>query len=172
MCFLSFSDHNIDVYCVHTFSDLENRNHNFNKSNDLHPNGNEDFGKSSNSITIESEIPTNSVSTTTITSSDMSSESLVQRAKSRCLLALCPPRKKFAQYLIIILVSGLIWGILWSLTRDDAVPGGHLFALTMLIAACWVFGEVIGKFRLPALLGMSSCFFKLCFLCNSTFTFS
>ncbi|GAB6021553.1 Sodium/hydrogen exchanger 9B2 [Chamberlinius hualienensis] len=65
-----------------------------------------------------------------------------------------PPGTKLARYLVIAIVCGFVYGILWSTTNSLAVPGGAIFALTMLIAACWVFGELVGKAKLPALLGM------------------
>lgn len=120
-------------------------------------NGNTTFNASedntrTNGVVTSGQDGSSSQSVITVTVTDTSPEENSEKT-TKCF-GLWPPRKKLSQYLIIIITSGFLWGILWSITNEDAVPGGHIFALIMLIAACWMFGELVGKLRLPALLGM------------------
>ena len=51
-------------------------------------------------------------------------------------------------------VYAFMWGVLALVAGDDALPGGHLFALAVLFAASVVCGALSPLLRLPPLLGM------------------
>ncbi|XP_025095637.1 sodium/hydrogen exchanger 9B2-like isoform X1 [Pomacea canaliculata] len=42
---------------------------------------------------------------------------------------LCPPHGRIGACFFVVLVGALWWGVLWSLTGDDALPGGNFFSL-------------------------------------------
>jgi len=50
-------------------------------------------------------------------------------------------------------MAGLLYGALWSITGEAALPGGNLFAISALFICCYVAGFLIAKIRLPPLLG-------------------
>uniref|UniRef100_A0A2C9K2F1 Cation/H+ exchanger transmembrane domain-containing protein n=1 Tax=Biomphalaria glabrata TaxID=6526 RepID=A0A2C9K2F1_BIOGL len=67
---------------------------------------------------------------------------------------LCPPHSRMGAVIFIVLVTGSIWATLFSVTGEEALPGGNLFALLVLFVACWSGGYVARLIRLPPLLGM------------------
>lgn len=60
----------------------------------------------------------------------------------------------FLSYVGLILSTALIWGTLWGLLNHLALPGGEIFALLVVIVACYISGKIVGLFTLPPLLGM------------------
>jgi len=66
---------------------------------------------------------------------------------------MCPIHGRVAYFASIIFMLGMLYGCLWSLTGDSALPGGNLFALSVLFVCCYVAGYLIEKIHLPPLLG-------------------
>ena len=66
---------------------------------------------------------------------------------------LCPPHGNVARTLTLLFVLAYVWGTLWSVLGDDALPGGNYFALTALLVLCVIAGELVEKVHLPPLLG-------------------
>ena len=66
---------------------------------------------------------------------------------------MCPPHGKLARLLTLVVIVFFMWGVLWGVTGDQALPGGNLFALLVLIVSCTVGGFLVSKIRLPPLLG-------------------
>ena len=66
---------------------------------------------------------------------------------------LCPPHGFPAQYLTVIVTCLLTYGVLWALTGKQALPGGGVFALVVLLFSCIVAGALIEKIKLPPLVG-------------------
>ena len=73
---------------------------------------------------------------------------------------LCPPKGVLSDVLTLILGAFVTWGVLWGLTRDQALPGGNIFALLVLFTACSLAGAGARKVGLPSILG--KCFLPLC----------
>jgi len=69
-------------------------------------------------------------------------------------LCRCPPVTHMAHFLTLLLGTFLTWAILWTVVRDDALPGGNIFALTALITSGYFAGKVFQFIKLPNLLGM------------------
>ncbi|XP_077999046.1 sodium/hydrogen exchanger 9B2-like isoform X2 [Glandiceps talaboti] len=67
---------------------------------------------------------------------------------------LCPPHGIIAVGILYILLVFIVWGVLWAITGDNALPGGNLFALFVLWVAAVVGGKLISLIKLPPLLGM------------------
>ncbi|XP_066303498.1 sodium/hydrogen exchanger 9B2-like isoform X3 [Branchiostoma lanceolatum] len=73
----------------------------------------------------------------------------------RCMFAVrCPPHGRVAQTLTLVMMAVLGWAALWAITKDDALPGGNLFALTVLLVLCVIGGRLIQRIKLPPLLGL------------------
>lgn len=56
-----------------------------------------------------------------------------------------------------IVVAFLIWAALWSIVGKDALPGGNLYSLSVLLGLSALAGfmvRIIPKLKLPSLLGM------------------
>ncbi len=67
---------------------------------------------------------------------------------------MCPPHGHLARWLTMGVTLLLFWGVVWSLTEDNALPGGNFFALIMLFVFCILGGIIAEKMHLPPLLGM------------------
>jgi len=74
----------------------------------------------------------------------------LQRCRYGCM---CPIHGRLASVAVLIFMAGLLYGSLWSITGEAALPGGNLFALSVLFVCCYIAGVLIGKIRLPPLLG-------------------
>jgi len=66
---------------------------------------------------------------------------------------MCPIHGVLASITVLIVMACLIYGALWSVTAEEAQPGGNLFAIFILFIFCTIAGFLIGKIRLPPLLG-------------------
>ena len=70
-----------------------------------------------------------------------------------CYAFMCPPHGAVAEWTSLALCSLMVWGVLWSLTEDAALPGGNYFALLILVVCCVIAGELVTQVNLPPLLG-------------------
>ena len=66
---------------------------------------------------------------------------------------MCPPHGQLSKWLTVVLLVVLTWAVLWAVTGSEALPGGNLFALYILVVACKVGGALIKLIKLPPLLG-------------------
>ena len=66
---------------------------------------------------------------------------------------LCPPHGKLGLILTAVLALLIVWGILWSITADAALPGGSFFGILVLLVLCIIGGQLISFIKLPPLLG-------------------
>ncbi|XP_071828857.1 sodium/hydrogen exchanger 9B2-like [Apostichopus japonicus] len=68
---------------------------------------------------------------------------------------MCPPHGPLAVIFTWACLIFLLWAVLFSVLDDLALPGGHIFALYILVVASMAAGILVQKlFRLPPLLGM------------------
>ena len=68
-----------------------------------------------------------------------------------------PPSGFFAQVATRGLVVILIWAVLWSIIGQDALPGGNIFGIFIVIVSASLLGFLVGRIpylHLPPLLGM------------------
>lgn len=54
----------------------------------------------------------------------------------------------------LFLLGLLLWGIVYTMLKDDAAPGGQLFGLATLCLAAHFGGWLFSLTTLPALIGM------------------
>nr|KAI8766059.1 mitochondrial sodium/hydrogen exchanger 9B2-like [Biomphalaria glabrata] len=66
----------------------------------------------------------------------------------------CPPHSRMGGIIFMIVLTSCIWVTLFSVTGEEALPGGNLFALLALFVLCWTGGYIARLTRLPSLLGM------------------
>lgn len=66
---------------------------------------------------------------------------------------MCPPHGHVGHALSLGFVTLLIWTICYALTGSQALPGGHFFALVMLVVFGYVGGLAVSLIRLPPLVG-------------------
>ncbi|XP_071953429.1 sodium/hydrogen exchanger 9B2-like [Antedon mediterranea] len=76
---------------------------------------------------------------------------IMQRLKYAMM---CPPHGTFSNLLLCVLLLGVSWGMLWAITGEEALPGGNLFGLFLLVVLCQLGGVLIQLIKLPELLGM------------------
>ncbi|CAH1795960.1 unnamed protein product [Owenia fusiformis] len=67
---------------------------------------------------------------------------------------LCPPHGKLAKWFTLLFVAMVMFGVFWGITGANALPGGNLFALYILMVFAWLLGVLAGKIKLPPLFGM------------------
>ncbi|ELU16618.1 hypothetical protein CAPTEDRAFT_34319, partial [Capitella teleta] len=67
---------------------------------------------------------------------------------------LCPPHGTVAQGLTLVLCLLLAWGLLWGITGAQALPGGNLFSIFIVVVCASVGGRLVQIIHLPPLLGM------------------
>ncbi|CAD5122438.1 DgyrCDS10862 [Dimorphilus gyrociliatus] len=67
---------------------------------------------------------------------------------------LCPPFGRFAKFLAYIILLFLIWCVLWSITKKEALPGGNFFSIFVLCICCICGGDLADLLKMPPLLGM------------------
>ena len=84
--------------------------------------------------------------------------------RQRLLYAfMCPAHGVVAEWCNLALVMFIIWAVLWSMTVQEALPGGNLFALLILVVMGILAGELVKKINLPPLLGYTcTIFFRIC----------
>lgn len=68
---------------------------------------------------------------------------------------LCPPHGKLGNVGTMVLTVLLIWGVLWSITGESALPGpnGNFFGLLVLLVCGLLGGGLVTLIKLPPLLG-------------------
>ncbi|XP_076001452.1 sodium/hydrogen exchanger 9B2 isoform X2 [Genypterus blacodes] len=63
----------------------------------------------------------------------------------------CPPRGLFASLVTKLLLASVLFGVVWSITEDECLPGGNLFGITVLFICAVVGGKLVSLIRLPKL---------------------
>lgn len=53
---------------------------------------------------------------------------------------------------VVILI--LLWGLLYTLVKQEVAPGGGLFQLIVLVLLGYIVGRIVKLMKLPPLLGM------------------
>ncbi|XP_072261746.1 sodium/hydrogen exchanger 9B2 [Pyxicephalus adspersus] len=72
----------------------------------------------------------------------------------------CPPQGLLAVAVTNVIMVALIWGVVWSITGPESLPGGNLFGIFALLLCAVIGGKLVGLIRisnlprLPPLLGM------------------
>ncbi|XP_077332775.1 sodium/hydrogen exchanger 9B2-like isoform X1 [Lithobates pipiens] len=72
----------------------------------------------------------------------------------------CPPQGLLAVGVTNVIMVALIWGVVWSITGSECLPGGNLFGILALLLCAVIGGKLVGLIRisklppLPPLLGM------------------
>ncbi|MED6254772.1 Sodium/hydrogen exchanger 9B2 [Ataeniobius toweri] len=63
----------------------------------------------------------------------------------------CPPRGLLASLITKVLLAAVLFGVVWSITEDECLPGGNLFGITILFICALIGGKVVALIRLPKL---------------------
>uniref|UniRef100_A0A8C4SWR7 Uncharacterized protein n=1 Tax=Erpetoichthys calabaricus TaxID=27687 RepID=A0A8C4SWR7_ERPCA len=50
-----------------------------------------------------------------------------------------------------IMVAALLFGVVWSVTGDECLPGGNLFGILLLLFCAVVAGKLFGLIKIPTL---------------------
>ncbi|XP_018414479.1 PREDICTED: mitochondrial sodium/hydrogen exchanger 9B2 [Nanorana parkeri] len=72
----------------------------------------------------------------------------------------CPPQGLLAVAVTKVIMVALVWGVVWSITGSECLPGGNLFGILALLLCAVIGGKLVGLIRisnlppLPPLLGM------------------
>uniref|UniRef100_A0A8C4XDH2 Cation/H+ exchanger domain-containing protein n=1 Tax=Erpetoichthys calabaricus TaxID=27687 RepID=A0A8C4XDH2_ERPCA len=53
--------------------------------------------------------------------------------------------------MVIVMVAALLFGVVWSVTGDECLPGGNLFGILLLLFCAVVAGKLFGLIKIPTL---------------------
>ncbi|KAJ1206298.1 hypothetical protein NDU88_001705 [Pleurodeles waltl] len=63
----------------------------------------------------------------------------------------CPPQGILARTVTNVVMVFLVWGIVWSITGAECLPGGNLFGVLFLLLFAVIGGKLVGLIQLPTL---------------------
>ncbi|KAM3864956.1 sodium/hydrogen exchanger 9B2-like [Diretmus argenteus] len=63
----------------------------------------------------------------------------------------CPPRGLLASLVTKVLLAAVLFGVVWSITQKECLPGGNLFGITVLFISAVTGGKIVALIRLPKL---------------------
>lgn len=63
----------------------------------------------------------------------------------------CPPRGLLASLITKVAMAAVLFGVVWSITEKECLPGGNLFGITMVFICAVAGGKIVGHIRLPRL---------------------
>ncbi|XP_076824736.1 sodium/hydrogen exchanger 9B2-like [Clavelina lepadiformis] len=64
---------------------------------------------------------------------------------------MCPPHGRIAKLVCILVLAFLTWAVPWSIVPDEALPGGNLFGIIILLLSCLAAGWLISHIPLPGI---------------------
>ena len=54
-------------------------------------------------------------------------------------------------YLFLVLLAAVLFGVVWSITGKECLPGGNLFGIVILFICAVLGGKLVGMVQLPTL---------------------
>lgn len=63
----------------------------------------------------------------------------------------CPPRGLWASLITKVLLAAVLFGVVWSITEEECLPGGNLFGITIIFLCALIGGKLVELIRLPNL---------------------
>ncbi|XP_036372602.1 sodium/hydrogen exchanger 9B2 [Megalops cyprinoides] len=63
----------------------------------------------------------------------------------------CPPRGLLASLVTKVAMAAVLFGVVWSVTETECLPGGNLFGITVLFICAVAGGKIVGCIRIPRL---------------------
>ncbi|KAL8579405.1 hypothetical protein ACOMHN_026770 [Nucella lapillus] len=66
----------------------------------------------------------------------------------------CPPFGRVGAFFLVVGMFFVWWGVLISVTKGKALPGGVVFPMFVFFLGCWCGGYLIALINLPPLFGM------------------
>lgn len=63
----------------------------------------------------------------------------------------CPPRGLLASLITKASMAAVLFGVVWSITEDECLPGGNLFGIVIVFICSLIGGKLVGLVRLPRL---------------------
>ncbi|TSU11354.1 Succinate--CoA ligase [ADP/GDP-forming] subunit alpha, mitochondrial [Bagarius yarrelli] len=63
----------------------------------------------------------------------------------------CPPHGLLASLITKASMAAVLFGVVWSITEDECLPGGNLFGIIAVFICSLIGGKLVGLVRLPRL---------------------
>ncbi|XP_055014042.1 sodium/hydrogen exchanger 9B2 isoform X2 [Boleophthalmus pectinirostris] len=63
----------------------------------------------------------------------------------------CPPSGLWASLVTKVLLAGVLFGVVWSITEEECLPEGNLFGITIIFLCALIGGKLVELIRLPGL---------------------
>ncbi|XP_034298086.1 sodium/hydrogen exchanger 9B2-like isoform X1 [Pantherophis guttatus] len=66
-------------------------------------------------------------------------------------LCTCPPQGVIAKLITNVAIGAVIWGLIWSLTGKESLPGGSIFGIVCLYFCSVIGGKIMQLIKIPGL---------------------
>ncbi|ETE60679.1 Mitochondrial sodium/hydrogen exchanger 9B2, partial [Ophiophagus hannah] len=66
-------------------------------------------------------------------------------------LCTCPPQGVIAKIITNVAIGAVIWGLIWSLTGEESLPGGSIFGIVCLYFCSVIGGKIMKQIKIPGL---------------------
>ncbi|KAI4905857.1 hypothetical protein NFI96_021768 [Prochilodus magdalenae] len=63
----------------------------------------------------------------------------------------CPPRGLLASLITKVSMAAVLFGVVWSITEKECLPGGNLFGIVTVFLCALTGGKLVGLIRIPKL---------------------
>ncbi|XP_070612785.1 sodium/hydrogen exchanger 9B2-like [Erythrolamprus reginae] len=63
----------------------------------------------------------------------------------------CPPRGIIAKVITNVAIGAVIWGLIWTLTGEESLPGGSIFGIVCLYFCAVIGGKIMQLIKIPGL---------------------
>ncbi|KAM8939422.1 sodium/hydrogen exchanger 9B2-like [Pelodytes ibericus] len=64
---------------------------------------------------------------------------------------ICPPQGALSLMVTNVIMVTLVWGVVWSITGAECLPGGNLFGILTLFLCAVIGGKLVGLIKIPTL---------------------
>uniref|UniRef100_M3XIP1 Cation/H+ exchanger transmembrane domain-containing protein n=1 Tax=Latimeria chalumnae TaxID=7897 RepID=M3XIP1_LATCH len=87
-----------------------------------------------------------------LSSSRQLTELIVKQSKEKLKqTCVCPPQGVLANIITKVFMMLLVFGVVWSITGPECLPGGNLFGILMLMLCAFLGGKLMGLIKIPTL---------------------
>ncbi|XP_026553640.1 sodium/hydrogen exchanger 9B2-like [Pseudonaja textilis] len=66
-------------------------------------------------------------------------------------LCTCPPQGVIAEIITNVAIGAVIWGLIWSFTGKESLPGGSIFGIVCLYFCSVIGGKIMKRIKIPGL---------------------
>ncbi|XP_075057091.1 sodium/hydrogen exchanger 9B2 [Mixophyes fleayi] len=114
-----------------------------------------DHGEKGESLDMPKVADGNVVNESALLNSDSYQPQKPQATSNTCMkikkFFACPPQGRLSVLITNVVMIVLVWGVVWSITGAECLPGGNLFGILALLLCALLGGKLVGLIRIPSL---------------------